>query len=134
MQVAHCRQDLQAIGDYLLNRQWLHAARTIVVCKRYLPQRWARNIFYDEVTALITSPWIGMQHNAVDLSDVRVIQLGKKPYFVTSGGSRHVRGVDQPFEDDPAIIQVTVPCQVDPAQPASGEHSEHLVPARNDVT
>ena len=69
-----------------------------------------------------------MLHEVVDPDDVGVLDLRQEPPF--GDGGRHgvrVAGVEQALEHHPAVADVAVRGQVDPAEPAVGEAAEHLV-------
>ena len=70
----------------------------------------------------------------MDLDDVRVLDLGEEPPLGERGGHRVVvAGVEQALEHDPAVGDVAVLGEVDPAHAAVGEAADDLVLAGDDV-
>ncbi len=63
-----------------------------------------------------------------------MFHLGQELPF--GDGRRHgvrVSGIQQAFQYHPAVADVAVPGQVDPAEPAEGEAAEHLVLPRHQI-
>ena len=69
-----------------------------------------------------------MLDEVVDPDDARVFHLGEGECFGCSGGHGvGVARVDQTLEHDPAVVDVAVDRQVDPAEAAVGDTAAHLV-------
>ena len=93
-----------------------------------LLQRLPAHVLHHDVAGRLAGPAVGVLHEVVHADDVRVLDLGQEPPL----GDRRLLGpgvaaVEQALEHDPAVAEVMVHGQVDPAEPAVGQAAEHLV-------
>ena len=128
--MAERRQDLEAVGDGLLDRQRI--GPSAVRARRAsssAAQADAVDVLHDDV-AVAT-----VLDEVVDLDDVGVLDLGQEPALGEGGGHRVlVAAVEQALEHDPAVGDVAVAGEVDPAQPAVGQAADDLVLTADQVS
>ena len=129
VQVLERRQDLDDVGDGLVDRQ-----RVVAAARRPHPrleqrlQRGAADVLHDDVARAL------VHDEVVDLDDQRVLDLGQELLLGDRGGHGvGVTGVEQALEHDPAAGDVAVAGEVDPAEPAVGDRAGHLVLAADEV-
>ena len=117
VQVLERGQDLDDEGDRLVDRERVvHAAgRPHPLLEQLLERRAADVLHHDVAGALV-------RHEVVDLDDERVLDLGEELPLGDGRGERvGVAGVQQALEHDPAVGDVAVAGEVDPAEAAVGE-------------
>ena len=121
--MAERREDLEAEGDRLLDRQRVGpAAVGGSPGLEHLPQADAVDVLHDDVAVAV------VLDEVVDLDDVRVLDLGQEPALGDGDGHRLlVAAVEQALEHDPASDDLAVAGEVDPAQAAVGEAAADLV-------
>ena len=69
-----------------------------------------------------------MLHEVIYPNDIRVLHLSQELPF-SDGGLHGIRvsGIQQSLQHHPAVADVAVTRQVDPAEPAEGEAAEHFI-------
>jgi hypothetical protein len=104
------------------------------VAERHLLEGLAADVLHHDVAGLLASRPVGVLHEVVDLHDVGVLDRGQE---LPLGHSRRhglgVAAVEQALEHDPAVADVAVAGQVNPAEAAVGHAAEHLVLAGDQV-
>ena len=131
MQVTQRGQHLDGVRDRVRQRHGTAAAPGVL---EDLLERLAAHVLHHDVPGRLPRPPVRMLDEVVDPHDVRVFHLGEELALGDRGGHGvRVPGVQQALEDDPAVADVVVPGQVDPAEPAEGEAAEHLVLSRQQV-
>ena len=94
----------------------------------HLLERGAADVLHDDVAGTLVG------HEVVDLDDQRVLDLGEELLLGDGRGQRvGVAGVEQALEHDPAVGDVAVAGQVDPAEAAVGEGADDLVLPADEV-
>ena len=124
VQVAERRQDLDDVGDGLIDRDRREPARSAFI-------RSLRMMFSERPPTYSMTMYeraVGGGDEVVDLDDQRVLDLGQV-LLLGHGGPRRVgvAGVQQTLEHHPAIVDVAIVGEVDPAHPAVGEAADHFV-------
>ena len=121
MQIAQRRRDLDDVGDRLVGWQ-----RSLVRLADLL-ERCAADVLHDDV-ADRRAFRILVLDEVVDPDDVGVFHLGEGEGFGGSGGHRvGVARVHETLEHHPAVVDVAVDGQVDPAESAVGDAAAHFV-------
>ena len=93
-----------------------------------LLERLAADVLHDDVAGALVG------HEVVDLDDQRVLDLGEELLLGDGRGERvGVAGVEQALEHHPAVGDVAVPGEVDPAEAAVRDRADHLVLAADQV-
>ncbi len=116
VQISHGGQHFQAVGQHAGQWQRRNPAVGVLVGQRDLAQRLAADVLHHDVADLVAGGRIVVLNEVVDLDDVGVLDLGQE--LLLGHRRRHrgrVAGVDQSFEDHPAVVHVVVAGQVDPA-------------------
>ncbi len=123
VEVLERRQHLEHVGERLVDRQRVVGA--VVVAHPLLEdllERRAADVLHDDVAGALVGDEV------VDLDDQRVLDLGEELLLGDRGRQRvGVAGVEQALHHHPAVGDVAVAREVDPAQPAVGQRSGHLV-------
>src|SRR6185436_1842352 len=87
------------------------------------------DVLHDDVAGAL------MGDEVVDLDDQRVFDLGQELPLGDGRSQRvGVTGVEQALEDHPAVGDVAVTGQVDPAETTVGEAPGHLVLSADQIT
>ena len=121
VQIAERRRDLDDVGDGLVGWQ-----RTVVRLADLL-ERCPADVLHDDV-ADRRAFRILVLDEVVDPDDVGVFHLGEGEGFGGSGGHRvGVAGMHETLEHHPAVVDVAVDGQVDPAEAAVGDAAAHFV-------
>ena len=125
VQVAEGGQDLQRVGERVRER---HRAAALSRLEADLLERLAAHVLHHDVARGLAVAAAGVLNEVVDPHDVRVLKLGEEPPL----GDRRlhrvgVAGVQQALHRHPAVGDVAVPAQVDPAEAAVREAAKHLV-------
>ncbi len=123
MQVADRRQDLEDVGDRLLDRQRIGRAVIGVAAtlEHVVQARAVDELHHDVAGAAVFD-------EVVDLHDVRMLDLGQESLFGERGDHRvAVAAVEHPLEHDPSIGDLAVGGEIDPTEPAMGEAAGDLV-------
>ena len=129
MEVLEGREDLDDVGQRLVDRQRVVAARLAHALLEDRFERRAPDVFHDDVARAVEG------HEIVDLDDVRVFDLGEEALFGNRRGQGvRVAGIEQALEDDPAVGDVAVLGEVDPPEAAVGETPGDLVLPGDEVT
>jgi hypothetical protein len=129
VQIAERGQDLEHIGDRLGRREGVGLARVRLTPRRDdLLQAPPAHVLHDDVPRAL------VLDEVEDLDDVGMLDLGQE----ASLGQRRlhrvaVAGVEQPLEHHPAVGDVAILGQVDPAHATVGETADDLVLAGDDV-
>ena len=98
-------------------------------CLEELLERGAADVLHDDVAGVVVGDEV------VDLDDERVLDLREEALLGDGGGQRvGVAGVEQALEHDPAVGDVLVAREVDPAEAAVGEAARDLVLPGDQVT
>jgi hypothetical protein len=127
VQVAERGQDLERVGERDLER---HRAAGLLLAglEPDLLQRLAADVLHHDVAGRLAVTPACVLHEVVDADDVRVLDLGEELPLGEGGGHRvRVPGVEQALEHHPAVADVAVLRQVNPAESAVGEAAEHQV-------
>ena len=117
VQVLEGRQDLDDEGDRLVDRERVvdAAGRPHPLLEQLLERRAADVLHHDVAGALV-------RHEVVDLDDERVLDLREElPLGDRRREGVRVTGVQQALEHHPAVGDVAVAREVDPAEAAVGE-------------
>jgi len=127
VEVPERRQDLEYVGDRLVDRQGIrNAAVGVAPLLEQILQRRPADVLHDDVARALVLDEIE------DLHDVGVLDLGQESAF--GQRRRHrvlITGVQQTLEHHPPVRHVVVPGQVDPAQAAVSQAAHHLVLGRD---
>ena len=130
MQVAERRQDLEHVRDRLCDRQRVgDAAVGLAPRRQQVLEAQPADVLHDDVARAVALDEVD------DLHDVRVLDLGEEQPL--GERRRHrllVAGVQQALQHDPAIGDVAVLREVDPAEAAVGEAADDLVLLGDDLT
>ena len=125
MQVAQGGQHLDRVRERVRHR---HRAAGGPRVDQDLLERLAADVLHHDVAGRLARPPVRVLDEVVDPHDVRVLDLGQELALGHGRGHRvRVAGVQQALEHHPAVADVVVPGQVDPAEPAVREAAEHLV-------
>ena len=131
VQVPQRRQHLDRVRDRVRER---HRAAVAPGVLEDLLERLAAHVLHHDVPGRLPRPPVRMLHEVIDPHDIRVFHLGEELALGDRGGHGiGIAGVQQALEHHPAVADVVVPGQVDPAEPAEGEAAEHLVLARHQI-
>ena len=129
VQVAERRQDLEHVGDRLRDGQRVGDAAVGLASRgEQILEAQPADVLHDDVARAVALDEVD------DLHDVRVLDLGEKQPL--GERRRHrllVAGVQQALQDDPAVGDVAVLREVDPAQAAMREAADDLVLLRDDL-
>ncbi len=129
VQVPEGGQDLQHVGDRLLEGQRVHLAarRGAALLQKVLQRGPAHVLHHDVAGALVL-------YEVEDLDDVGMLDLGQESPLGHRGlHGVSVTGVEKALEDDPAVGHVAVAGQIDPAEPAVGQAADDFVLSRSQV-
>ena len=86
------------------------------------------DVLHHDVPGRLPGTAVCVLDEVVDPDNVRVFHLGQElPFGDRRRHGVRVSGIQQAFQYHPAVADVAVPGQVDPAEPAEGEAAEHLV-------
>ena len=132
VQVTQRGQHLDGVRDRVRQR---HRAAVAPRVLQDLLERLAAHVLHHDVPGRLPRPPVRVLDEVVDADDVRVFHLGEELALGDRG--RHgvrVPGVQQALKHHPAVADVAVAGQVDPAEPAEGEAAEHLVLPRHQIT
>src|SRR6185312_8599145 len=117
----------QRVGDRLSHRQRLE--RTVVAAAGFhdlLERRAADVLHHDEALVPVLD-------EVVDRDDAGVVDGGEEALLDVDDARRFRRvGVEEALEHHPAVVDVAVGGEVDPAEAAVGEAAAHLVLARDE--
>ena len=131
VQVPQRRQHLDRVRDRVRER---HRAAVAPGVLQDLLERLAAHVLHHDVPGRLPRPPVRVLHEVIDPHDIRVFHLGEELALGDRGGHGiGVAGIEQALEHHPAVADVVVPGQVDPAEPAEGEAAEHLVLPRHQV-
>ncbi len=125
VQVTERGQHLDGVGERVGDRD---GAARLPRVEQDLLQRLAAHVLHHDVAGCLAGPAVSMLDEVIDPDDVGVLHLGQE--LPLGHGRRHGVGVgrvQQALQHHPAVTDVVVPGQVDPAEPAVGEAAEHLV-------
>ncbi len=129
MQVAEGRQDLQDVGQRLVDGERIESS---VVGPHPVFQDLLEGGPADVLHHDVASVFVGDE--VVDLDDQRVLDLGEELLLHDGHGQRvFVAGIEQAFQYHPAIGHIVVFCEVDPAEPAMRQAAGHLVLVRHKI-
>ena len=131
VQVAERAQHLDRVGERVLDR---HRPAGLPLVEQDLPERAAADVLHHDVSGRLAAARIGVLDEVVDPDDVGMVDGGQELPLRHRG--RHgvrVAGVEQALEHPPAVADVAVLGQVDPAEPAVGQAAEHLVLAADQI-
>ena len=93
-----------------------------------LLERLTAHVLHHDVPGRLPRAAVRVLDEVIDPDDIRVLHLGQE--LALGDRDRHgvrVPRVQQALEHHPAVADVAVPGQVDPAEPAEGEAAEHLI-------
>ncbi len=129
MEVLERGEDLDDVGERLVDGERVVGASVGAhPLLEQLLERLTPDVLHDDVAGLVVGDEV------VDLDDARVLDLGEEPLLGDGGGQRVlVAGVEQALEDDPAVGDVAVAREIDPAEPAVGERAGDEVLAGDEV-
>src|SRR5689334_12410452 len=128
MQVAERRNDLDHVGDRLIRRQ-----RSVELLAHLLQRLAADELHHD--VANRDPRRIRMLDEVVDLDDVRMLDPRERENLRLGHGHRlGIAGVEQALEHHPAVFDVAVGRQVDPAEAAVRYRALNFVLAADDFT
>ena len=123
VEVLERRQQLEDVGERLVDRQRVVGA--VVVAHPLLEdllERPAADVLHDDVAGALVG------HEVVDLDDQRVLDLRQELLLGDRRGQRvGVAGVEQALEHHPAVGDVAVAGEVDPAEAAVGDRAGDFV-------
>ena len=129
MEVLERGQHLEDVRERLVDRERVVGA--VVVAHPLLEdllERLAADVLHDDVAGALVG------HEVVDLDDQRVLDLGEELLLGDGRGERvGVTGVEQALEHHPAVGDVAVLGEVDPAEAAVRDRADHLVLAADEV-
>jgi hypothetical protein len=93
-----------------------------------LLERLAADVLHHDVPGRLARATVRLLDEVIYPNDIGVLHLSQE--LPLGHGGRHgirVPGIQQPLQYHPAVADVAVARQVDPAEPAEGEAAEHLV-------
>ena len=123
VQVAERRQHLDHVGEGVGDGQRAVAGPGVA----HLGERRAADVGHHDVVGG-HSVGIDVPDEVVDRDDVRVVELGEELPLGAGGGERgRVVRVEDALEHHPAVVDVAVDREVDPAEPAVRQGAPHLV-------
>ena len=130
MQIAERRQDLDDVSQRPVWRQWIvHAVVFSLAFLQQIGNGAARNVFQDDVAGAL------VRDEVVDLDDHWVFYLGEEFTLGLRGcGGVGVGFVQQPLQHHPAVGDVLIPSQVDPAHASVCEAADRFVLTRHQLT
>ena len=131
VQVAERAQHLDRVGERVLDR---HRPASLPLVQQDLPERAAADVLHHDVSGRLAAALIGVLDEVVDPDDVGVVHGGQELPLRHRG--RHgvrVAGAEQALQHPPAVADVAVLGQVDPAEPAVRQAAEHLVLAADQI-
>ncbi len=131
MEVREGGEDLDDVGDRLVDRDRREGAAVRLHPRlEHLVQRTPADVLHHDVRRAV-----GRRHEVVDLHDEWVFDLGEVLLLADRCSCRiGVASVEQALEHDPAIVDVAVLGEVDPAHPTVGEAADDLVLAADERT
>ncbi|CAM3711408.1 hypothetical protein STAL104432_28310 [Streptomyces albus] len=134
VQMAEGFEGLDAVRAGLFDRQRVASAVRGAAGVGDFLQRAAADVLHHYVAVEAAGTRVEVLDEVVDADDVGVFDLGEEAAFGDGGGHGVlVSGVQQAFEDDPAVGDGTVHGEVDPAESAVGETAGDLVLAVDDI-
>jgi hypothetical protein len=129
VEVGERGEDGEDVSDRLIDRQGVgRPAVGRPAGLEDLLERLPTHEFLDDVARALVG------HEVEDPDDAGMLDLGEEPTLGDGDGhGRCVPGVEQTFEDHPAVVHCTVLRQVDPTQATVGEATDNLVLAAHQV-
>ena len=125
MQVPQGRQHLDGVRDRVRHRHRTASGPRIL---QNLLERLTAHVLHHDVPGRLPRAAVRVLDEVIDPDDIRVLHLGQE--LALGDRDRHgvrVPRVQQALEHHPAVADVAVPGQVDPAEAAEGEAAEHLI-------
>ena len=122
MEVLEGGEDLEDVGQRLVDREGVVAARLAHPLLEQRLEGGPADVLHDDVAGAL------VHDEVVDLDDPGVLDLGEEA-LLGNGGRQGVRvaGVEQALEDHPAVGDVAVAGEIDPAQTTVGEAAGDVV-------